>query len=127
LRILVVDDEPMVRKITVRILKAQGHEVEEASDAAGALSLIDPDALAIQVLVTDVVMPGMSGPKLAQAARAVQPSLSVVYMTGYDSGALQSERSAVVIQKPFAPETLFAAIEKATCVGLAGHAPEHTT
>jgi CheY-like chemotaxis protein len=113
-RVLVVDDEPMLRKITARMLAARGHEVLEASEGVGALRLLETRRPPLDVLVTDVVMPGMSGPKLADAARALLPSLAVVYMTGYDAGALQAETSAIVIQKPFDPEALCRAIENAT-------------
>jgi hypothetical protein len=117
-RILVVDDEPMVRKITARILRGRGHQVLEASEGADALTVLQKHSPRIEVLLTDVVMPGMSGPKLVEAARATLPDLAVVYMTGYDAGALQAETRAVVIQKPFAPEALCGAIETATCQGL---------
>lgn len=113
LGVLVVDDEPMVRKITVRILEARGHRVLHAGDGAGALEILERQDPRIDVLVTDVVMPGMPGPRLAEAARQRLPDLAVVYLTGYDAGALEADASAVVIQKPFDPEELCVTIENA--------------
>lgn len=113
LAILVVDDEPTVRSITMRILKSKGHRVVGAADADEALRILRDGTSNIELLITDVVMPGLSGPKLAEAAKAIRPELVVLYITGYDAGALGEVGPAVVVQKPFSSEELALAIERA--------------
>lgn len=82
-RILVADDAPTVRRTIARIARGAGHQVLEADGPEQALALAGDPASAIDVLLTDVVMPGMSGIEVAARLTAVQPSLRVVFMSGY--------------------------------------------
>jgi len=108
--VLVVDDEPEVLELATEILRHVGYSVLEAADGATALEVARGHTGEIHLLVTDMVMPGMSGRDLAEQLRAVRKGLPVVYISGYvqDSAArsaLSSEHSAFVA-KPFTPELL---------------------
>ena len=85
--ILVVEDDADVRGYVVETLGALGYDVLEAADGADALRLLG-EYRTIRLLLTDVVMPGMNGRKLAEEARQQQPSLKVLYMTGYSRNAI---------------------------------------
>jgi len=108
--ILLVEDQEQVRAVAHAILKRSGYRVLVAQHASEALLHCSAHAEPIELLVTDVVMPQMSGAELAKRAVAVRPSLKVLYMSGYtdDSvvrhGILESEMT--FLQKPFTPETL---------------------
>ena len=108
--VLVVDDEPEVLELASEILRRVGYSVLEASDGGSALEVADRHQGAIHLLVTDMVMPGMSGRDLAERLRALRASLRVLYISGYVQDpaarvALASEHSAFVA-KPFTPELL---------------------
>jgi CheY-like chemotaxis protein/two-component sensor histidine kinase len=101
-RVLLVEDEDIVRKLLARTLRHQGYDGVEAAGPADALE--QWRAGRSQVLVTDVVMPEMSGPELAQQLLADRPGLKVVYMSGYASGSLAADvlnAGDVFLQKPF--------------------------
>jgi CheY-like chemotaxis protein len=107
--VLVVDDDAIVRDTTCASLREFGYEVIEAGDGASALRILD-SGCAVDVLVTDLVMPGMPGSTLALQARKRRPSLSVIVMTGY-AEALESEGlNCPVLQKPFRPAQLAAMV-----------------
>jgi two-component system cell cycle sensor histidine kinase/response regulator CckA len=106
--VLVVDDEPEVLELAVEILKRVGYSVLEAADGAAALELARRHEGKIHLLVTDMVMPGISGRDLAERLRALRNALPVLYISGYVQdaavrAALGSEHSAFVA-KPFTPE-----------------------
>ena len=105
--ILLVEDEPAVRTAATRILRAAGYVVHEASGPASAVELAraQPD---IQLLVTDMVMPGMSGRDLSRALKAERPELGVVYMTGYSEDLIMRDAKldGPLLQKPFTRESL---------------------
>ncbi len=108
--VLVVDDEPEVLELATEILRRVGYSVLEASDGPAALEVAARHAGEIHLLVTDMVMPGMSGRDLAERMRALRASLRVLYISGYVQdasarAALASEHSAFVA-KPFTPELL---------------------
>jgi PAS domain S-box-containing protein len=108
--VLVVDDEPEVLELASEILRRVGYTVLEAVDGASALELAGRHEGEIHLLVTDMVMPGMSGRDLAERLRALRASLRVLYISGYvhdpsARAALASEHSAFVA-KPFTPEYL---------------------
>jgi CheY-like chemotaxis protein len=92
-RILVVDDAAMVRMVTRRMLESGGYAVIEAADATEALRIFEQERP--RLVVSDVVMPGMRGPELARALRAIGPGV------------------AVILVKPFAIDTLLAAVRAA--------------
>jgi two-component system, cell cycle sensor histidine kinase and response regulator CckA len=108
--ILLVEDEEQVRTIALTILRRQGYRVLAAQNGAEALLVCDQHEGAIDLLVTDVVMPQMSGPELAARLLATRPGLKVLCMSGYtdDSivrhGVLQS--GVAFIQKPVTPDSL---------------------
>jgi PAS domain S-box-containing protein len=108
--VLVVDDEPEVLELASEILKRVGYSVLEAPDGAAALEMVQRHEGDIHLLVTDMVMPGLSGRDLAERVRALRKTLPVLYISGYVQdasarAALASERSAFVA-KPFTPELL---------------------
>jgi len=116
LRILVAEDEAGLRGFVVEALTAMGHEVIAAADGDEALDCHDAAAGAFDLLLTDVVMPGMSGIKLAQLLSAEQPGLAVLFMTGY-AGRLQDASEtlpagATMVNKPLDAERLAQAIAR---------------
>lgn len=102
--VLVVEDEPQVRAITVNMLKTRGYTVLEAADAAQALAVAGETPV-IQMLVSDVVMPDLSGPEVASRIQAAHPDIRVLFMSGYTDEAVSrhgvSGGSAAFLQKPF--------------------------
>lgn len=111
-RVLVVDDEEQVRRLTARLLRRKGYVVLEAEHPQVALRLLSEEA-AIDLLLTDVVMPEMSGVQLAAAARSLLPSLAVLFMSGYEPGLLTDIDARDVLQKPFTPAQLARAVAEA--------------
>ncbi len=112
-RILVVDDDPRVRALLVDLLEADGHRVTSAGSGEEALELLSQEGAAADILVTDFLMPGMSGLVLADAARARHPKLGVVLVSGFcgDAPPADLERlGARVVTKPFRAEDLRAAV-----------------
>ncbi len=104
-----------MRGYVVEALGTLGYDVLEAAGAESALGLLNTHG-AVRLLFTDVVMPGMNGRKLAEEARQRQPSLKVLYMTGYSRDAIvhqgRLEPGVELIQKPLTSEQLTAAIRK---------------
>jgi two-component system cell cycle sensor histidine kinase/response regulator CckA len=112
-RLLVVDDESIVRDMTARLLRRQGYDVSEASGPGAALDLIARNPGQFALLVTDVVMPEMSGVELAAAARRVDPMLPVLFMSGYQPGLFDRADAVDVLRKPFTPAQLREAVSAA--------------
>ncbi len=110
--ILVVEDEPGVRAISVEALRDLGYRVIEADCAAAALRLLD--AHDVDLLFTDIVMPEMNGAKLVEAARAVRPGLKVLFTTGYTRNAVVHngvvDAGVELIGKPFTIDALAAKV-----------------
>jgi len=109
--ILLVEDEPAVRRVTTRMLEAQGYRVLSTSSGAEALRVIEEEREPLQLLLTDVVLGGgMSGRVLADRVHALRPELKVLFASGYTSdvtilhGLL--EQSVALVQKPFTAESL---------------------
>jgi len=116
--LLLVEDDEMVREPLGAILEGRGYRVLTAAGAAEALRVTEQGEQPIDLLITDVVMPDLSGPELARVLQRIQPGLKVIYVSGYPeraaafaglSEALASEQ-AVFVHKPFAPEALLAEI-----------------
>ena len=93
--ILLVEDEPSVRLLTQHILRTHGYTVHEAEDGFQALDLIRRNSLHVDLLITDLVMPGMNGKELATRLRSHFADLKVLYMSGYsDNPPVTGDESA---------------------------------
>jgi CheY-like chemotaxis protein len=102
-RVLVVEDEALVRLLVVQILEEAGYETLEAPEARSALERLQSGER-IDLMVTDVGLPGVNGRQLADQARGLRPELKILYMTGYaDSGLLEAKlpEGIDLITKPF--------------------------
>lgn len=112
-RILVVDDEIIVRMLIVELLEEQGYSVIEAPDGPSALAALD-DAGGIDLLVTDVGLPGgMNGRQLAGAVRERLPDLGVLFVTGYadmQTAGDELPANTAVVAKPFRGADLLAPV-----------------
>jgi PAS domain S-box-containing protein len=110
--ILVVEDDASVRLIACQMLERAGYHVESRPDGPSSLALLADPANPFALLLTDVVMPGMTGPALARVARQQRPDLRLLFMSGYpddDSlvhGSSVGENAVAFIAKPFASESL---------------------
>jgi PAS domain S-box-containing protein len=108
--VLVVEDEEQVRRLTSRSLETGGYTVLEARDGAEALEVAERYQGSIDLLLTDVVMPGMSGQELAERFYAARPSIKVLYLSGYtDDFNLFNEAlgpGVATLQKPYTVRTL---------------------
>jgi signal transduction histidine kinase/ActR/RegA family two-component response regulator len=123
-QILVVDDEALVRSLTTRLLRRQGYHVTEAEGPRAALERLRSNCDRFALLLTDVVMPEMSGVELAAHARQLDPGLPVVFMSGYEPGLLGGIEAPQLLQKPFTPAQLAEAIERALAKAPKRTAPE---
>jgi DNA-binding response OmpR family regulator len=102
-RVLVVEDEALVRMLVVQTLEEAGFAVSEAAEAQGALEALRRDD-DIRLIVTDVGLPGLNGRRLADEARARRPDMKVLFMTGYADSALLENvlpEGFGLITKPF--------------------------
>ncbi len=119
--ILLVEDEPAVREVTREALELGGYRVLEASGPEEAVHIADDRAAKIDLLLADVVMPGMSGPELARCICRSRPGLLTVLMTGYADRELLREVMAGVphqhLEKPFTVEGLLSRVADALAAG----------
>jgi PAS domain S-box-containing protein len=108
--ILLVEDQEQVRQVAQEILRRQGYTVLAASDVDEAIRLCARRELPIALLLTDVVMPRMSGPELAQQLVTVRPEMKVIFMSGYTEQAVVKhgvlDAAAAYVAKPLVPATL---------------------
>jgi two-component system cell cycle sensor histidine kinase/response regulator CckA len=115
--VLVVEDEGTVRGLMEEILRVHGYDVLAASQPDDALRLAREHTGRIDLLLCDVIMPGMGGPQLAQAVKVSRPCLRVLFVSGHPdpavarTGALDAD--ATFLQKPFTPESLAAKVRLA--------------
>ncbi|GLZ01944.1 hypothetical protein Acsp02_91950 [Actinoplanes sp. NBRC 103695] len=113
-RVLIVEDQPEVAQLVQRLIEPAGYTITVATDALTAVTQVaageHPD-----LLITDVVMPTMTGPELANALRTHQPDLPVLYMSGYTAASLgpqlNLDANSMLIEKPFTRSTLLGAIK----------------
>ncbi len=112
--VMLVEDEPAVRKLAVSALRRKGFQVVEAESGSDALALYEKCQVPPSLLVTDVVMPDMSGPELAEVLTRQQPHLKVLYMSGYSSDAVLrhgvEEDRVEFLQKPYSLDNLVRAV-----------------
>ena len=115
--ILLAEDEPSLRRLIARVLRAQGYTVLEAADGNEALSLAQANGAKIQLLVTDVIMPGLSSKMLAEWLKQVNPGVRVLFISGYiNNNAVRdamSKPGAFFLQKPFNPTDLSKKVREA--------------
>jgi CheY-like chemotaxis protein len=108
--ILLVDDEETVRRFSSRVLVKHGFQVVTAGSGHEAIEAADGRGHAIDLLMTDVMMPGMNGCELAEILLARRPSLRVLFMSGYAEDMLVSNvglvPGAAFLGKPFKPKAL---------------------
>ncbi len=115
--VLVVEDEKAVRELTGRILAENGYRVIDAADGYRARILCDQFQGEIDLLLSDVVMPGMSGRQVAEELRSLRPSLKVLYMSGHAGDVLDHHGFAgeelQLLEKPFDSNRLLAGVRAA--------------
>jgi CheY-like chemotaxis protein len=108
--ILLVEDEALVRDLARTILEMYGYRVLEAQNAKDALIVSGRHNDPIDLMLTDVVMPGMNGRELARRLAPVRPGMRVLYMSGYTQRAISDEEDlgpgTAFLQKPFTAESL---------------------
>jgi two-component system cell cycle sensor histidine kinase/response regulator CckA len=114
--ILLVEDEDDVRALARELLERQGYRVLEASDGLQALGRYETEGDQIDLILSDVVMPRMSGRELVDRVRALRPDMRVLYMSGYTEDAILRhgvrDASTVLLGKPFAPADLLAKVRE---------------
>ena len=108
--VLVVEDEPEVRRLVERLLRGKGYRVLSAGSPADAIGLAKGHDAAIDLLLTDVIMPGMNGRELARLLAPARPEMRVLYMSGYADAAMSQQGilppGTAFVSKPFTPEAL---------------------
>jgi len=108
--VLIVDDEPEIRKLVAAMVTQFGHTALTADSGEHALTLLRNHDQPIELLITDVVAPGMSGPMLADKLSAMQRDLKVLYISGYDNTHVVQkyvvDRGHALLPKPFTMEAL---------------------
>lgn len=122
--VLVVDDEPSVRRFACRVLREAGYGVREAVDGVEALTVVRSGHVEIDAVVSDIVMPRMNGVELLQSLSLEVPRLPVILMSGYDMNQLTRlgiVSPCGVLPKPFPPERLLAEVKR--CIALEASGP----
>src|SRR5829696_7826387 len=112
--VLVVDDEEGLRSLVCRTLRAEGYGTLEAGHGAEALEVLERAADSVDLIVTDVVMPGMDGRELGRRVSQRWPDLPILYISAYDVNDIfrrgSPRQSAPFLQKPFPPEGLITTV-----------------
>jgi two-component system, cell cycle sensor histidine kinase and response regulator CckA len=112
--ILLAEDEPLLRELGETILKQAGYKVLTAADSDAIKALVAEYSGTIDLLLTDVIMPGISGPELVHLVRETRPNIRVLYMSGYANDEIDDlDRDAGFLQKPFTPSELTAKVAEA--------------
>ena len=123
--ILLVEDERSLRKLTMSTLREIGYSVYEAQDALEALDIAKRTETAIDLLLTDVIMPGMSGRSLADTLSVQRPEMRVLYMSGYTDGEIAPhgvlEAGTSILRKPFTRDQLMRQVDEAFSGIAVGH------
>ncbi len=112
--VLVVDDEPAIRQLVIEVLTNEGYEVLQAETGAAGLAWLD-SGRGIDLLVTDLGLPGVTGRQLADAGIVRRPGLKILFITGQAEPALLDQGSLApamhVLRKPFAIDALAARVQ----------------
>jgi two-component system, cell cycle sensor histidine kinase and response regulator CckA len=114
--VLLAEDEELVRNFLIAALERAGHQVVAVASAEAALEYLSRPDARVGVIVSDVVMPGMSGPELLEEVWRTMPGLPAVFMSGYTAAAMEQRPlpdQAVLLEKPFTGEQLEVAISAA--------------
>ena len=113
MRILVVEDDPLIREFVVEALREEGHQVIHAADGEQALECCRRRAA--DVLITDVKLPGqLDGWQIAERCREHDPELPVIYATGFSPSAPRPVSGSLLLQKPYDPEQIVRAVRQVT-------------
>jgi two-component system cell cycle sensor histidine kinase/response regulator CckA len=108
--VLIVEDEPTVRYMTSRALKEHGYRVLEASDGPEALRLVEQANGDLDLIITDVIIPGLDGTELARRAASLKPGIPILFMSGYTDDDIVRrgllDPGQPFLQKPFTPDAL---------------------
>lgn len=121
--ILVVEDEDTVRRVTARLLERLGYRVITAASAEEALHLHERTAASFSLVLTDVVMPGLTGIELADVLRQREPDIRILFMSGYpsrDLGHSPDDPPSPFLPKPFSVQDLSRMVRASL-----GQAPAH--
>jgi DNA-binding NtrC family response regulator len=114
--ILLVEDDGAVRTFLKELLEKHGYRVLPAEDQAAALAGVQAYAEPIHLIITDVVMPGGTGPELVRALAQLRPGLPALYISGYADAVLQQEatppKAGEFLQKPFSSDDLLVRIRQ---------------
>ena len=114
--ILIAEDEEGILTLLSRAIRSKGYNVCNASNAEKALEIFNDTKVHIDLLVTDIMMPGLNGKELADHAVKINPNLKVIYISGYSDNALFKEGiiapDIVLLRKPFLPGKLINEIQE---------------
>jgi signal transduction histidine kinase/CheY-like chemotaxis protein len=111
--VLVVEDDPAVREIVIQFLRGAAYHALEARDGAEAREIIRKEPRAIDLLVSDIVLPGQSGPELAGTLREFAPQMRTLFISGYPSEAVGGNRTPAFLAKPFSRAAFLQAVRRA--------------
>jgi len=114
--ILVVDDEDIVRALVTRALREAGYRVVQAQHGAAALALLESRCETIDLVISDLVMPGVGGREVARWVTARAPALPVLFISGYPRTYLEAhdlyDAAIPLLRKPFLPSRLLEAVQE---------------
>jgi CheY-like chemotaxis protein len=115
--VLVVEDEAMIRNVVANALRGEGYRVRVAQNGEDALALVRREALSIDLLLTDVVMPKLGGVRLAEALHRTQTGLRVLFISGYSEDLVASghvgNHDDLFLAKPFTSQALLEQVARA--------------
>src|SRR5438045_1297443 len=114
--ILIAEDEPALRNLLEKLLHSAGYQLLIAPDGKRALEVAEQHTGKIDLLLSDVVMPEMSGVELAKALKAKRPESRIILTSAYDQGMLVTDSDWVFIPKPFFPQRLLEEVRKALSI-----------
>jgi two-component system, cell cycle sensor histidine kinase and response regulator CckA len=105
--ILLAEDDPVVRTYAARLLRGLGYSIHEAADGEAAIVLGEKNRETIDLLITDMVMPGMGGRELAAVLRPLSSRMRVLYVSGYtDEAIVGNSMGSAFLPKPYSPQQL---------------------